>query len=460
MGDRADTLISPDQQQKRIAGLAGGRGIEVEMLPPELDVSGGTTSRPILDEAIARVERGEAAGIIVAQLDRLSRMDIVEALHTIRRIEAAGGQVIAVAENFDATTPEGKLGRNVFLAMGEMQLDRYKAQFKSAKIQAVERGIWPNSTLPRGYRRAADRTLVPDPETAPAVRRAFEARAHGAPWSQVADILSCGPSGAARIVRNRAYLGEVRLMVDGRPVVKVGAHEPLVDRALWDAAQAKGARRPRSQRPPALLGGIIRCAHCQGTMTRSDRGYRCLSRKSRGRCTSPAWISIDVVEPYVEAIVLEHLEALRVEAVNVDSELHRLHRAVDQAEGELADFQEATSASGVGAEHFAKGLRMRVAAVEAERAELARARGAADLGVIAEALDVWHSLDVGSRAQVLRSAIGVVWVRRGKGTEAERVRVIAAGFEPADLSRSGYGRNVPMVPVDWENLDGVIAPAK
>src|SRR5262249_37889339 len=123
-----------------------------KMLEPELDVSGGKVERPILDAAIKQVERGEAKGIIVAQLDRLSRLSLADVHKVIERIEAANGRVIAVAENFDASTPEGEWTRDVFLGMGRMQLRRYSAQFAAAKAKAVKEGIWPTRMPPRGYK--------------------------------------------------------------------------------------------------------------------------------------------------------------------------------------------------------------------------------------------------------------------------------------------------------------------
>lgn len=41
-------LISPELQADRIHAHAGMRGLSVRMLPPEMDVSGGRRSRPIL----------------------------------------------------------------------------------------------------------------------------------------------------------------------------------------------------------------------------------------------------------------------------------------------------------------------------------------------------------------------------------------------------------------------------
>jgi DNA invertase Pin-like site-specific DNA recombinase len=448
-------------QRERIEGFAASRGLSVVMLEAELDVSGGALERPVLSQAIEAIEAGQAEGIVVAQLDRLSRLSLIDALKVIRRIEDAGGQVLAAGESFDTSTPEGRMGRNVFLSMAEMQLERYKGQFKVAKIQAVERGIWPTYRAPRGYRIGADRRLEPDPETAPKVRRAFELRAQGKSWAVIAELLGCGISGAGKTIRNRVYLGELSL---GGSVGahNPAAHEPLVDRALFEAAQLKHARPARRGRPPALLGGLIRCAGCQCSMTPNHPGYSCYPRTASGRCQAPAWISMRAVEAFVEEVVLSHLAELRPIEGRPHSDAGDFASGqLAEAEGELVAFQESTRAAGVGAEHFAVGLRQRVERVERARRELARARAASgDQGRLADAVGVWSELSAEERRQVVRGAIGVVWVRRGRGVEpVERVRVIAAGYEPLGLS--GPGRRAAMIPLDWvDELPGEIRVAE
>ena len=74
VGERGERLRSLDFQAHDIEAAARREHVEIEMLPPEVDVSGSKESRVVLDEAIRRVQRGEVAGIIVARLDRLSRM--------------------------------------------------------------------------------------------------------------------------------------------------------------------------------------------------------------------------------------------------------------------------------------------------------------------------------------------------------------------------------------------------
>lgn len=434
VGDRAETLISPAVQSERIEAYAAAKGLTVQMLEPELDVSGGKVERPILGAAIEAIERREAAGIIVAQLDRLSRMDVVDALLTIRRIEAVGGKVIAVAEDFDST-PEGEMGRNVFLAMGQMQLDRYKQQFRTAKARAVERGIWPISSVPFGYEKGNDRRLVPNKDAGRVVR-GFELRATGASWHQIAAEIDRGISGTGKMVKNRVYLGEIHY----GEWVNLEAHPPIVGRDLWEAAQIHHPAPPRGEPEPALLAGLVRCAGCGYRMSVDPSSgttgiYKCRPRKAKGLCPTPAIVSMRRVEQAVEVTVLGHLKAVEASAVPKTDVLALAVAELEGAEVELSLYQQATKLADVGAEHFAEGMRQRTQAVEAARRGLARAR------LAAPALPRLDSGDL-TREQLrhaLRGSLGVIWVWKGNPA---RFRVIAAGFEPGEFG-----------PVDWVDAD-------
>lgn len=446
-------LISPEMQAQRIMAYADGRGLEVEMLEPELDVSGAKVRRPILEQALERIDRGEAEGIIVATLDRLSRMSMSDALRTIERIEAGGGQVIAVAENFDASTPEGRMVRNIHLSIGAAGRERSAEHLAGAKRRAVEHGIWPVSTIPRGYAKGHDRRLIPG-EDAAAVKRAFQLRAGGAPWSRVAEELGSGVSGAAKTIKNRVYLGHVELRIGDEHLVNPDAHEPLISRDLWEAAQIAHPAPARSGHV-ALLAGIVRCASCSRLMSPGDKGYRCFPRAATGDCPAPATISAALLEPHVEELALRELR--RMQAIGHAPSTAAVERqALDDAEDELSMWREAVKISEVGPEFVAVELQRLAGNVERAREALGRAQAAAQ-AVEADltAVEAYESLSVLGRRHVLRSAIGVVWVWKGRGIDG-RVKVIAAGSEPPNLSRPG--RPSPPVSVEWADLPGEVGP--
>src|SRR4029450_14116215 len=94
------------------------------------------------------------------------------------------------------------------------------------------------------------------------------------------------------LIKNPVYLGQAR---SGK-VVKEGAHEALVTRAEFDAAQSVKksllAQRDGSLAAKAMLGGLARCAGCGHTLkitgntskktAEGDPGYYGVGRYGRG----------------------------------------------------------------------------------------------------------------------------------------------------------------------------------
>ena len=93
VGDRSETLISPQLQEREIRSWAKARGFDLEMLPAELDRSGADDSRPILKGAIERIERGELEGVIVWNFARFTR-SLASSIAFLELIERAGGQLL------------------------------------------------------------------------------------------------------------------------------------------------------------------------------------------------------------------------------------------------------------------------------------------------------------------------------------------------------------------------------
>jgi DNA invertase Pin-like site-specific DNA recombinase len=447
VGDRKETLISPDQQADRIFSYAAQRSIEVHMLEPELDVSGSTVERPVLEQAIQGVEGGRFAGIIVAHIDRLSRMRMADAYATIERIEGAGGQVIAVAQNFDIGTPAGRMGRDVFLAMAKMQWDQYGEHFADVKRRAIERGIWVPPIVPLGYRKGTDRKLKPDPKPRRRIVAAFEARARGKSWREVADVLGVGLTTAHKLIRNRVYLGEIAFGEWRNP----DAHEPIVPRDLWEQAQIAHPRPPRNtpnHQQMALLAGIVRCASCRYVMThdarppkKGGRIYRCTRRKATGVCPAAANIQAKLIEPYVEKVVLGNVDALTYSSAERTDRITEAESQLAAAEVELDSYQRVMRVSELGDEAFAAGMTERAQAVATARVALANARLVSmpvpGDGTLAK---LWPELSIVERRHVLRGTLGVIWVKRGRAPVDERVAIITAGFEPSDLPIPGGWR--------------------
>ena len=114
VGDRSETLISPQLQEKAIRSWSASEGHELVILPAELDASGGDDTRPILTGAIEQTERGQLDGIAVWKFDRFTR-GLSSSLRFLERIESVGGFLRSASEPLDASSPKARMVRNFLL---------------------------------------------------------------------------------------------------------------------------------------------------------------------------------------------------------------------------------------------------------------------------------------------------------------------------------------------------------
>src|SRR3954468_1807577 len=135
VGGRAgERFISPALQREEIERWIAARGYRLGAGFEELDQSGGRADRPLLEQAVARVERGESAGIVVAKIDRFGR-SLSQGLAAMERVTNAGGLFASVQDGLDLSTDTGRLILRIMLSMAEWELDRISASWRAAGIR-------------------------------------------------------------------------------------------------------------------------------------------------------------------------------------------------------------------------------------------------------------------------------------------------------------------------------------
>ena len=105
-GRGGDSFLSPELQRQSIERVCQREGLTLVDVLEELDKSGGDANRPLWNQAIERVERGEVGALVVWNLDRFSR-SVIDALAAIDRISAAGG-----GSSLKTAQLEGSSGRS------------------------------------------------------------------------------------------------------------------------------------------------------------------------------------------------------------------------------------------------------------------------------------------------------------------------------------------------------------
>jgi site-specific DNA recombinase len=456
-GREGDSFISPDVQRERIAAKAASKGWTVNWLPDELDQSGGRLARPVFQSALERVERGESAGIIVAKLDRFAR-SMPDAVSSIKRLEDAGGILVSVADDLDTSTPVGRFGRSIMFALAELELERIRDGWDTARARAVGRGVHVSPHVPVGYLRADDKRLTPDPVAAPAVLEAFQRRADGAGLTEIGRGLadrgvrtSAGgavwtPRAVAALLRRRTYLGEAR----SGEHVQADAHPAIISRALWEAAQAPQRANRGQQQAGHLLSGLLRCSGCRYCMVGSTGGrgqqtYRCNGgQHAMGTCQHRAGGTAALVDAYVVEQFLQRAASVTVEAAGATEGLDDALADLAAAEASLSAYRDDPAIlDALGRDRFIEGLQVRVAAVEDATAAVAAAHVAplpAGVPAGADIAAVWPDLSVQDRRDLLAASIDAVVLapaNRRAVPVSERCIVFWAGTAPTDLPRRG-----------------------
>jgi DNA invertase Pin-like site-specific DNA recombinase len=410
------------------------RGVEVLEWFEDLDQSGGKLERPGLSALLARIENGETGGVIVARLDRLSRLGVADALKLVERITDAGGTIAAIDQGIDPTTVMGKFAQTLFLAMAQMERERIAESWQTAQERAIQRGV-PASRAPYGYRKAADGRLEPDPAEGLHIRKAFELAASSgiAPATRYLEQnvpeRTWTTSHVRAILGSRTYLGEVR----SKTVVNAEAHHPLVTRAIWQAAQQDKARvYSRSGKYP--LSGIARCGTCGSSMIGGSRGsYICRAsqthRKRTGAttCQYPASIAAHRLEGYLFTVLRnqwasDDWQISRNPAENVSE----AQKALEEAEEELFAFASDLQLRKALGSRYHEALALRESAVkEAQTAFQAQAEESSMFESISP-----EGLETDNPAQlrdVFNAVFDVIEVKRGRGRVEDRVHYLFRG---------------------------------
>lgn len=126
-------------QREAIERECAHRGWELAAIHEDV-ASGGSTSRPGLDAAILACLDGNAAGIVVAKLDRLSR----SVIHFANLLEAAtkdGWNIVALDFGLDLATPQGRLVANVLMSVAVWEREMIGLRTREALAQARANGV-------------------------------------------------------------------------------------------------------------------------------------------------------------------------------------------------------------------------------------------------------------------------------------------------------------------------------
>ena len=240
-------------------------------------VSGASLERPALQTLLADVRAGKINTVVVYKVDRLTR-SLADFAKLVELFDQFGVSFVSITQSFNTTTSMGRLTLNVLLSFAQFEREVIGERVRDKIAASKRKGIWVGGPVSLGYR-CIDKKLVVVPDEAETVRaiftrylelgsmgaliedldrRGIRTKANGRINGSVRGGIRFGTGALAHLLKNRFYIGEVVY----RGATHRGEHEPILDRELFEAVQAKLAtntvmRQVRLKGSPAILTGRI-----------------------------------------------------------------------------------------------------------------------------------------------------------------------------------------------------------
>jgi site-specific DNA recombinase len=276
---------------------------ELKLLAEKLDLpvaevlteskSAKDPGRPVFNQMMQRLYRGEAAGILCWKLDRLAR-NPVDGGSIIWAIKQHGIRVTTPAQSF-AREDDNVILMYIEFGMAQKYVDDLSKNVKRGLKTKIENGWYPG-VAPIGYlnhtnKLTAENTLIKDPERFPLIRRMWDMMLTGRYTPpRILDLANnewgfrtrrTRKNGGRPLCRSAIYKIFTKPFYCGFFEYPKGSgrwyqgkHEPMVTQAEYDRVQAllrrKGNPRPHTHYEFAFTG-MIRCGDCGRMVTAEEK---------------------------------------------------------------------------------------------------------------------------------------------------------------------------------------------
>jgi site-specific DNA recombinase len=184
---QAERGVSLAAQEEKLRGYATLYGLDLVAVIRDEGESAKSLDRPGLQRALSMLDRGEADGVLVAKLDRLTRSvrDLGELLEGYFRHHA----LLSVGEQIDTRSSARRLVLNVLGSVSQWEREAIGERTSTALRHKQARGEYVGGSRPYGYRVEAGK-LCPVAAEQATICRARELRRRGLSLRQIAVALN------------------------------------------------------------------------------------------------------------------------------------------------------------------------------------------------------------------------------------------------------------------------------
>lgn len=267
--------------------------------------------RPIFNQMLGEIEKGNASGILAWNPDRLARNSI-DGGRIIYLVDIGKIQSLKFPTFWFEATPQGKFMLSVAFGQAKYYTDNLRENILRGIRQKIRRGEL-SAKAPLGYfNEPRLRTIEPDPKTFHKVKKCLGAFATGNyTLSQIRDKMFSlglvGPksgkkmplSSVEHILKNPFYYGHFLY----RGELHQGSHKPMITKKLFDRIQealkdnGKPRKKPKVKNFPFL--GFAKCGECGYAITAEKQVkksglefvyYHCTYKSKTQKCSQRSFL--------------------------------------------------------------------------------------------------------------------------------------------------------------------------
>jgi DNA invertase Pin-like site-specific DNA recombinase len=137
---QADGGVSLDAQRAKLTAYAAALDLDLVRVIDDAGFSAKTLARPGLTAALAMLESGEADGVLVAKLDRLTR-SVRDLGALVERYFSARFSLLSVADSIDTRSAAGRLVLNVLASVSQWEREACGERTRDALAQLKSEGV-------------------------------------------------------------------------------------------------------------------------------------------------------------------------------------------------------------------------------------------------------------------------------------------------------------------------------
>lgn len=317
-------MLSIESQIKELKDTAARLKLNVPEILTESQ-SAKHPGRPIFNELMRKIYKGQVKGVIVWKLDRLARNPIDGTAMVWALDQGKITEIITPQQSFHNNSNDKFLMQLEF-GMAKKYVDDLSDNVKRGNRAKLERGWLPGLPLLGYLNDPKERTIIIDPERFPLIRKMWDMLLEGVLPSRILDIankqwgfrtrfhpklgrkpLTIGA--LYKIFGSPFYYG----LIERKDSVYIGKHTPMISEdEYWKAQEILGRKgRPRPKRHNFSFTGLIRCTECGCMITAEEKTkksgrhyvyYRCSKKNKKFRCRQRYLNANDLEDQIIDSL--------------------------------------------------------------------------------------------------------------------------------------------------------------